>query len=83
MNSRCLNENADEYACMVVILNARQRVIGCRHNLQWVFQQRTFADFNKGHWVGLSYLTSWESLKARYSGITGLLCIEPDGSADV
>ena len=83
MTSCCLNETTDEYAYVVVVLNPRQRVIRCRHNLQWIFQRRTSADLNKGHWVGLSYRTSWESLKARYLGITGLLCIEPDGPSDV
>ena len=72
MTSRCLNETADEYAFVEVMVNARQRVIRCRHNLQWIFQRRTSADLNKGHWVGLSYHTSWESLTARYSGVTGL-----------
>ena len=52
--------------------NSWQRVIRCRHNLQWIFQRRTSTDLNKGHWVGLSYHTSWESLIARYSGVTGL-----------
>ena len=83
MTSRCLNETADEYAYVTAVLNPRQRVIRCRHDLQWIFQRRTSADLNKGHWVGLSYHTSWESLKARYSGIRGLLCIEPDGPSDV
>ena len=69
MTSRCLNETADEYALVVAILNSRQRVIRCRHNLQWIFQRRTSADLNKGRWVGLSYHTSWESLIARYSGV--------------
>jgi hypothetical protein len=54
MTSRCLNETADEYALVVAILNSRQRVIRCRHNLQWDFQQRTSANLNKGHWAGLS-----------------------------
>ena len=69
MTSRCLNETADEYAYVVVMVNARQRVIRCPHNLQWIFQRRTSADLNKGHWVGLSYHTSWESLTVRYSGV--------------
>ena len=69
MNNRCLNETADEYAFVEVMVNARQRIIRCRHNLQWIFQRRTSADLNKGHWVGLSYHTSWESLTARYSGV--------------
>ena len=69
MTSRCLNETADEYAYVVVMVNARQRVIRCCHNLQWIFQRRTSADLNKGHWVGLSYHTSWESLTVRYSGV--------------
>ena len=43
MTSRCLNETADEYAYVVVMLNPRQRVIRCRHNLQWIFQRRTSA----------------------------------------
>jgi hypothetical protein len=73
MTSRCLNETADEYALVVAILNSRQRVIRCRHNLQWVFQQRTSANLNKGHLAGLSYHTSWESLTARYSGVTGVI----------
>ena len=73
MTSRCLNETTDEYAYVVVVLNPRQRVIRCRHNLQWIFQRRTSADLNKGHWVGLSYHTSWESLTARYSGVTGVI----------
>ena len=68
MTSRCLNETADEYAYVTVVLNPRQRVIRCRHNLQWIFQRRTSVYLNKGHWVGLSYHTSWESLTARYSG---------------
>ena len=69
MTSRCLNETTDKYAYVVVVLNPRQRVIRCRHNLQWIFQRRTSADLNKGHWVGLSYHTSWESLTVRYSGV--------------
>ena len=69
MTSRCLNETADEYAYVVIMLNSRQRVIRCRRNLQWIFQRRTSADLNKGHWVGLSYHTSWESLTVRYSGV--------------
>ena len=69
MTSRSLNETADEYAFIEVMVNARQRVIRCRHNLQWIFQKRTSADLNKGHWVSLSYHTSWESLTVRYSGV--------------
>lgn len=69
MTSRSFNETADEYAYVAIMVNARQRVIRCRHNLQWIFQRRTSADLNKGHWVGLSYHTSWESLTVRYSGV--------------
>ena len=69
MTSLCLNETADEYAYVIVMLNPRQRVIRCRHNLQWIFQRRTSADLNKGHWVGLSYHASRESLITRYSGV--------------
>ena len=73
MTSLCLAETADEYAYVIVMLNPRQRVIRCRHNLQWIFQRRTSTDLNKGHWVGLSYHTSWENLTARYSGVTGVV----------
>ena len=69
MTSLCLNETADEYAYVIVMLNPRQRVIRCRHNLQWIFQRSTSADLNKGHWVGLSYYASRESLITRYSGV--------------
>ena len=69
MTSRCLNETADEYAYVAIMVNARQRVIRCRDNRQWIFQRRTSADLNKGHWVGLSYHTSWESLTVHYSGV--------------
>ena len=69
MSSCSLNKTAGDYACDVVMLDATQSVIRCRHNLQWLFQRRTSADLNKGHWVGLSYHTSWESLTARYSGV--------------
>lgn len=65
MTSCSLNEISDEYAFVEVMLNARQRVIRCRGNRQWIFQRRNSADLNKGHWVH----TSWESLTARYSGI--------------
>jgi len=68
MTSCSLNEISDEYAFVEVMLNARQRVIRCRGNRQWIFQRRNSADLNKGHWVGLSYHTSWESLTAGYSG---------------
>ena len=83
MTSCSLNETADEYAFVEVMLNARQRVIRCRHNLQWIFQRRTSADLNKGHWVGLSYHTSWESLIARYSGVREALNanIQPSAAA--
>ena len=69
MTSRHLNETADEYAHIIVMINSRQRVIRCRNNQQWICQKRTSADLNKGHWVGLSYHTSWKSLTARYSGV--------------
>ena len=63
------NESADEYAAIIIQIDSRTRVIRCRHNLQWIFQRRTSADLNKGHWVGLSYHTSWESLTAPNSGV--------------
>ena len=52
--------------------NSWQRIIRCCYNLQWVVQERTSADFNKGYWLGLSYHTSCESQITRYSGATGL-----------
>jgi len=83
MTSCSLNETADEYAFVEVMLNARQRVIRCRGNRQWIFQRRTSADLNKGHWVGLSDHTSWESLTARYSGVIEALNanIQPSAAA--
>jgi len=77
------NETSDEYAAIIMQIDSRTRVIRCRHDLQWIMQKRSSPDLNKGCWIGLSYHTTWESLLARYLGITGLLCIEPDGSPDV
>ena len=65
--NRC--ETSDYYFRVTAIINPRQRIIRCRRGLQWVAQKRTSADLNKGHWIGLSYHTSWESLTARYSGV--------------
>ena len=48
-----------------------------------IVQKRSSLDLNRGYWIGRSYHTTWGSLKARYLGITGLLCVEPDGSSDV
>lgn len=80
MTSRHLNETADEYAHIIAMVNSRQRVIRFRNNQLWIYQKRTSADLNKGHWVGLSYLTSWVSLTARYSGVTGLPRIISSGN---
>ena len=60
---------ASKFETTTPTTNSWQRIIRCRYNLQWVFQKGTSADLNKGHWVGLSYHTSWESLTARYSGV--------------
>lgn len=76
MISRYLNETADEDAPIVANINSRRQVIRCRNNRQWIYQKRTSADLNKGHWIGLSYHTSWESLTVRYSEVTGLPCIK-------
>ena len=83
MTSLHSNESADEYVAIIMQIDSRTRVIRCRHDLQWIMQKRSSPDLNKGYWIGLSYHTSWESLKARYLGITGPLCIEFDGSSDV
>ena len=83
MSKLCHNESNDDYAAIIMHIDGRTRVIRCRHDLQWIMQKRSSPDLNKGYWIGLSYSTTWDSLKARYLGITGLLCVERDGSSDV
>ena len=73
MSKLCHNESADEYAAIIMQIDGRTRVIRCRHDLQWIMQKRSSPDLNKGYWIGLSYHTSWQSLKARYLGITEAL----------
>ena len=68
------NESADEYAAIIMQIDSRTRVIRCRHDLQWIMQKRSSPDLNKGYWISLSYYTSWDSRKPRYSGITRLIC---------
>ena len=43
--------------------------VGKNENAAIIMQKRPLPNLNKGHWVGLSYHTSLESLTARYSGV--------------
>ena len=69
--NRC--ETSDHYFQVTAIINPTQRIIRCRHDIQWIVQKRTSKELNKGHWVGQSYHTTWESLKAHYSGVVGIV----------
>jgi hypothetical protein len=66
-------ETSDNYVQVVAQLSKRWRVIRCRHDLQWIIQRRSSADLNKGRWVGQSYHTTLESLRASCLGVTARL----------
>ena len=66
-------ETSDNYVRVVAQLSKRWRVIRGRHDLQWIIQRRSSADLNKGRWVGQSYHTTLESLRASCLGVTARL----------
>jgi hypothetical protein len=48
-----------------------------------IMQKRPLPNLNTGYWISLSYYTSWDSRKPRYSGITRLICTECNWLSDV
>ena len=63
-------ETSDNYVRVIAQLSKRWRVIRWRHDLQWIIQRRSSADLNKGLWVGQSYHTTLENLRASCLGVT-------------
>ena len=65
-------ETSDNYVQVVAQLSKGWRVIRCRHDLQWIIQNRSPADLNKGRWVGHSYHMTLERLRASCLGVREL-----------
>ena len=67
-NTLTHREISDSYSNIVVQLEPRWRVIVCKNAIQWILQKRSSKPLNKGIWVGVSYLTTRNSLIAICSG---------------
>jgi len=55
-------ERDDSYSKVIIRLAPRWRIIECRNALQWIIQHRSSKLLNRGHWFGVSYLTSRNKL---------------------
>ena len=55
-------ERDDSYSKIIIQLAPRWRIIECRNALQWILQHRSSKLLNRGHWFGVSYLTSRNKL---------------------
>ena len=55
-------ERDDNYSKVIIQLTPRWRIIECRNALQWIIQHRSAKLLNRGHWLGVSYLTSRNKL---------------------
>ena len=55
-------ERDDSYSKIIIQLAPRWRIIECRNALQWIIQHRSSKLLNRGHWFGVSYLTSRNKL---------------------
>ena len=55
-------ERDDGYSKVIIQLAPRWRIIECRNALQWIIQHRSAKLLNRGHWLGVSYLTSRNKL---------------------
>lgn len=56
-----LNESADGYCRTVVYLNARWRIVGCKHGLQWILQH-CVRKARGAEWNARSYCRTREAL---------------------
>jgi hypothetical protein len=58
-----VSESSDDYPEVVAVLNARWRVIECRHGTQWILQHRGRAEtMATSRWRGRSYCRTAEAL---------------------
>ena len=57
--------------------------VGKNENAAIIMQKRPLPNLNTGYWISLSYYTSWDSRKPRYSGITRHICTECKLLSDV
>ena len=58
-------ESADSYGRVVAQLNARWRIIECRHGLQWILQHRGSPERPRtDDWRGRSYARTSEALRS-------------------
>ena len=55
-------ERDDNYSKVIIQPAPRWRIIECRNALQWIIQHRSAKLLNRGHWLGVSYLTSRNKL---------------------
>ena len=53
-------ESADDYPHVVVVIDARHRVIECAHRIQWIIQKRSNTARNP--WQGLYFCRTKEAL---------------------
>lgn len=55
-------ERDDSYSKVIIQPAPCWRIIECRNALQWIIQHRSAKLLNRGHWLGVSYLTSRNKL---------------------
>ena len=55
-------ERDENYSKVIIQPAPRWRIIECRNALQWIIQHRSSKLLNRGHWLGVSYLTSRNKL---------------------
>ena len=55
-------ERDENYSKVIIQPALRWRIIECRNALQWIIQHRSAKLLNRGHWLGVSYLTSRNKL---------------------
>jgi len=59
-----LVETADDYDRIVAGLNARWRIVECRHGLQWILQARASTEtYATSRWRNRSYCQTSEALR--------------------
>jgi hypothetical protein len=66
-------ERDNGYRHVVVQLNDRWRVIGCKDGLQWILQRRDAAKPHRAVWRGKRYHATREGLIASCVALAGLL----------
>jgi hypothetical protein len=68
-------ESSEQYSRIVVILDAKTRVIECRDGVQWIIQQKTGG--GRDPWRGMSFCRTKEAL-VRLAGPHPVLLALPD-----